>query len=68
MEQAIIGLEKVSWKTMKLWWEVNRKYGDHFYTLGVDGCGEVILAEGYTDEIARGNANVQKALRELLSL
>lgn len=60
------GLEAITQKTTDLWNKVNAKYGDHAYTLAVNGLGEVILAKGYTEEIAKGNRNAQKVLHNLL--
>lgn len=62
------GLEAITEKTTELWYKVNAKYGNHNYTLGVNGLGEVVLSKAYTEDIAVGNANVQKALRELLNV
>ena len=60
------GLELITEKTVQLLYEVNRKYGDNAYILAVNGKGKVILHKGYTEEIATGNANIQKKLKELL--
>lgn len=60
------GLNAISEKTTKLWNKLNEKYGNHVYTLGVNGLDEVILCKGYTEEIAHGNVAVLNALRELL--
>ena len=61
------GLEVITQTTTNLWYKVNEKYGNHVYTLAVNGLDEVVLCKGYTEEIARGNnRDVQKALRELL--
>lgn len=60
------GLSAISQKTTDLWNAVNKKYGDHAYTLAVNGLDEVILCKGYTEEIAKGNRNAQKVLRDLL--
>ena len=60
------GLSAISQKTTDLWNAVNKKYGAHAYTLAVNGLDEVILCKGYTEEIAKGNRNAQKALRDLL--
>lgn len=58
----------ISETTMKLWYRVNEKYGDHIYTLGQNGLGEVVLCKEYEDLIACGtNREVQKVLRELLA-
>ena len=56
----------ISATTEKLWNEVVKKYGNDSYRLAVNGRGEVILTAGYTREIAKGNRNTQKALRDLL--
>jgi len=62
------GLEVITQTTTNLWYKVNEKYGNHVYTLAVNGLDEVVLCKGYTEEIARGNnRDVQKALRELLA-
>lgn len=61
------GLEVITQTTTNLWYKVNEKYGNHVYTLAVNGLDEVVLCKGYTEEIARGNnRDVQKVLRELL--
>lgn len=60
------GLNAISETTTKLWYKVNEKYGDHVYSLCVNGLNEVILCKGYTDDIAKGNREVQAKLRELL--
>lgn len=60
------GLAAISQKTTDLWYAVNKKHGNHAYTLAVNGLDEVILCKGYTEEIAKGNRNVQRALRDLL--
>lgn len=60
------GLNEIRETTTNLWYAVNRKYGDHAYILGVNGLGEVILSKGYTEDIAKGNRQAQKVLRELL--
>lgn len=59
-------LDAISKRTLQLWYKVNEKYGDHAYSLGVNGLGEVVLDKGYTEELARGNRNAQRVLRELL--
>ena len=62
------GLEVITQTTTNLWYKVNEKYGNHVYTLAVNGLDEVVLCKGYTEEIARvNNRDVQKALRELLA-
>ncbi len=60
------GLSAISDTTRELWYQVNRKYGDHVYNLAVNGLDEVILSKGYTEEIAKGNRRAQNVLRELL--
>ena len=60
------GLNAISNRTIELWHKVNAKYGDHAYNLAVNGLDEVVLCKGYTDEIAKGNRNVQMALVDLL--
>lgn len=60
------GLDAISARTLKLWNEVVEKYGPHAYTLGVNGLDEVVLSKGYTEDIAKGNRNAQRVLRELL--
>lgn len=61
------GLEAISQKTEELWFAVNKKYGNHVYMLGVNGLGEVVLSKGYTQDIAKGNREVQAALKSLLN-
>ncbi|MBQ7895977.1 MAG: hypothetical protein IJ364_05415 [Oscillospiraceae bacterium] len=62
------GLEAITQTTTNLWYKVNKKYGNHVYTLGVNGLDEVVLRKGYGEEIVRGNnREVQKVLRELLA-
>ena len=46
--------------------KVNEKYGEHKYTLAVNGLDEVVLCKGYTEEIAKGTKQVKAKLRELL--
>lgn len=60
------GLAVIQERTTSLWYRVNEKYGDHAYTLGVDGLDQVVLSRGYTEEIARGTAQVNAKLKELL--
>ena len=62
------GLEVITETTRRLWYRVNEKYGEHKYTLGVNGLDEVVLSEGYTQEIARGAEEVNSKLKELLSI
>lgn len=61
------GLKAITEKTTELWNAVNEKYGNHKYTLGVNGKDEVVLSKEYGESITKGNANVQKALRKLLN-
>lgn len=60
------GLDAISARTEKLWNEVVKKYGPHEYTLGVNGLDEVVLSKRYMEDIAKGNREVQIALKELL--
>lgn len=60
------GLDAISTRTEKLWNEVVKKYGPHEYTLGVNGLDEVVLSKRYAEDIAKGNREVQIALKELL--
>lgn len=62
------GLEVITETTRRLWYRVNEKYGEHKYTLGVNGLDQVVLSEGYTKEIARGTKEVNSKLKELLSI
>lgn len=62
------GLNAISETTLHLWYKVNKKYGDHVYTLAVNGLDEVVLNKGYTEAIVKGsNRAVQKVLCELLA-
>ena len=62
------GLNEISETTLNLWYKVNKKYGDHVYTLAVNGLDEVVLNKGYTEAIVKGsNRAVQKVLCELLA-
>lgn len=62
------GLNAISETTLNLWYKVNKKYGDHVYTLAVNGLDEVVLNKGYTEAIVKGsNRAVQKVLCELLA-
>lgn len=62
------GLNAISETTLNLWYKVNKKYGDHVYTLAVNGLDEVVLNKGYTEAIVKGsNRAVQKVLCELLT-
>ena len=58
--------EAITKKTEDLWNAVNGKYGDHVYTLGVNGLGEAVLCEGYAMELATGNRAIQEKLANLL--
>jgi len=61
-------LKAISGQTLALWYRVNEKYGEHVYVLAVNGLKEVVLSKGYGGEdIAKGNRQAQKVLRELLS-
>ncbi len=61
------GLDAISDRTEKLWYEVVKKYGPHTYTLAVNGLDEVVLSKRYMEDIAKGNREVQRVLRELLN-
>ena len=61
------GLNAITKSTMELWYKVNEKYGEHEYTLSVNGLDEVVLQKGYCGELAKGTRNVKKKLRELLN-
>lgn len=60
------GLAVIQKRTTNLWYKVNEKYADHKYMLGVNGLDQVVLSKGYTEEIARGTAQVNAKLEELL--
>lgn len=60
------GLDAISAATTVLWLKVNKKFGEHTYNLCVNGLDQVVLCKGYSDELAKGNRNVQRVLRELL--
>lgn len=60
------GLDAISTATTALWLKVNEKFGEHAYNLCVNGLDQVVLCKGYSDELAKGNRNVQHVLRELL--
>lgn len=60
------GLEVITQTTTNLWYKVNEKYGNHVYTLAVNGLDEVVLSKRYMEDIAKGNREVQTALKELL--
>lgn len=58
--------EAIGKETINLWYKVNEKYGEHKYTLAVNGLNVATLQRGYTEEIARGEKEVKKKLKELL--
>lgn len=61
-------LEKITTKTRLMWYELNKKYGDHTYNLMVNGLGQIELAYNYTTIIAKGtNKDVQAKIKELLN-
>ena len=60
------GLDAISARTEKLWIEVANKFGPHEYILEVNGLDEVVLSRRYMEDIAKGNREVQRVLRELL--
>ena len=60
------GLNAITDSTRDLWYKVNEMYGEHKYTLAVNGLDEVVLCKGYTEEIAKGTKQVKAKLRELL--
>lgn len=61
-------LNNITSKTRIMWYELNKKYGDHTYSLCVNGLGEVELTKGYTHVIAKGtNRDVQRKIKELLN-
>ena len=60
------GLDVISKTTCRLWYQVNEKYGEHRYNLAVNGLDQVVLCEGYGEEIARGARAVNSKLKELL--
>ena len=62
------GLAVIQERTTNLWYRVNEKNGDHEYMLGVNGLDQVVLSRGYTEEIARGTAQVNAKLEELLEV
>lgn len=61
------GLKAITQPTIELWYKVNRKYGEHKYTLAVNGLDEVILCKGYMEVIAKGTKQVKAKLKELLN-
>ena len=60
------GLAVIQKRTKSLWYKVNEKFGDRIYMLGVNGLVLVVISMGYTEEIARGTAQVNAKLKELL--
>ena len=61
------GLAAISPRTEELWNKVVKKYGCHTYVLAVNGLNEVVLSKGYTEDVAKGNQEVQNVLRDLLN-
>lgn len=61
------GLKAITKNTLALWYKVNEKYGEHKYTLGVNGLDKVVLSKGYGETIAVGTKQVNAKLRELLN-
>lgn len=59
-------LNAIKSSSLNLWYKVNEKYGDHKYTLCVNGLGEVELCKGYCETIAKGTREINAKLRELL--
>ncbi len=53
-------------RTVQLWNKVVEKYGQHEYNLAVSGLGELLLTRRYGATIAKGNGEIQKALRQIL--
>lgn len=61
-------LNNITSKTRLMWYELNKKYGEHTYNLCVNGLGEVELTKGYTHVIVKGtNRDVQRKIKELLN-
>lgn len=60
------GLDAITKRTLELWYQVNEKYGEHIYTLAVNGNDKVVLSKGYCETIALGTTDVNKSLKELL--
>ena len=60
------GLSAITNNTLQLWHRVNEKYGQHKYTLGVNGLDQVVLSKGYCEDIAIGTRQVNAKLKELL--
>ncbi len=54
-------------KTVSMWNEVVKMYGQHTYTLGENGYGEAVLCKGYGEVIAKGNREIQRTLKALLN-
>jgi len=67
MKKAHPALNAISEQTTALWYRVNKKYGEHVYTLGVNGLGEVVLCKGYGETIAKGNRQAQQTMKRLLA-
>lgn len=61
------GLSAITKTTEALWYKENAKYGEHKYTLGVNGLDQVVLSLGYGEDIAIGTKQVNAKLRELLN-
>ena len=61
-------LQNITERTNRMWNELLEKKGEH-WGLSVNGLGEVLLTEGrYTNNvIAKGNRNIQRVLKELIS-
>ena len=60
------GLSAITSNTLQLWHRVNEKYGEHKFTLGVNGLDQVVLSRGYCEDIAIGTRQVNAKLKELL--
>lgn len=61
-------LRNITNRTRAMWYELNKKYGEHTYRLCVNGLGEVELTKGYTHVIVKGtNRDVQRKIKELLN-
>ena len=61
------GLAAITQNTRTLWYKVNEKYGDHVYSLAVNGLDQVVLCKGYGETIALGTRAVNAKLKELLN-
>ena len=61
------GLKAISKTTTTLWYNVNELYGEGVFHLAVNGLDEVELMKGYTEVVAKGQRNVQKYLRDLIT-